>query len=257
MYSTELAICRDTSSEPTRTSFLLFEAFFNKSTLSTSRFHNHPHSHSTSSTFPPTHLSNSALLKQNLQPRPRKYNGSVRHRQLRIRIRKPEIIPREQVHEELLHHRARVPPARAIDQASVSQSLNIIIITQATTSQQRTRPTQRQRRPYSPGLLRRTPQEEVRLQVRKLPNRNLVFSSTVLVLAVGTAVGRVHEAKGQELVRAVVVPLVAHHRLLRHADDVASRYDAAVGKGEVPEDLTLDRDWGALAVWRFGFSPPG
>lgn len=96
----------------------------------------------------------------------------------------------------------------------------------------------------TPGLLRGSPQKEVRLQVCELPVRNfaLSLSVSVSVFVVGVDVVGVHEAERQELVRALVVPRVPHYGLLRHADDVAGRHDAAVGEGKLFKDLTLNGD---------------
>lgn len=96
----------------------------------------------------------------------------------------------------------------------------------------------------SPGLLRGSPQKEVRLQVCELPVDNfaLSFSVSVPVFVVGVGVVGIHEAERQELVRALIVPRVPHYGLLRYADDVAGRHNAAVREGEFFKDLALNRD---------------
>ena len=74
-----------------------------------------------------------------------------------------------------------------------------------------------------PRFCRGAPQIEVRFQVRELLDGALALTFYILV----------HEAKGEELVRAVVMLGVPHGGLLGHADYVAGGDDASVGEFEV------------------------
>lgn len=51
----------------------------------------------------------SPLLQQNLNPRSRRHNRRIAKRQFSLGVRELEIVFREEMHEELLHHRRGVP----------------------------------------------------------------------------------------------------------------------------------------------------